>query len=230
MVVNKQPRSKVSYRADGFLELHHCFRTIQGEGPFVGTPAVFIRLAGCNLQCPFCDTDYTSHSTLCSPQSIVEQVKELQPKRGLVVISGGEPLRQNIGPLVQELAAYDYAIQVETNGTAFAPILDIYRLATIVCSPKTGFLHPELAHKIHAFKYVLQADFVGEDGLPISTLGSQKHGVARPPENTTAEIYVQPLDEQNAERNEKNTRATIDSCLRFGFRLCLQTQKIVNIE
>ena len=61
---NGQPIEKVQRTFDGTLEVHSIFKTIQGEGPFCGTPAVFIRLAGCNLQCPWCDTCllYTSPS------------------------------------------------------------------------------------------------------------------------------------------------------------------------
>ena len=56
-MINKQPIEKREPSYEGTLQVHSIFKTIQGEGPFCGTPCVFVRLAGCNLQCPACDTD-----------------------------------------------------------------------------------------------------------------------------------------------------------------------------
>src|SRR5437899_12151480 len=79
----------------GYVEVHHIFKTIQGEGPYVGTPAIFIRLAGCNLQCPHCDTDYTSQRKRMTPNEVFDEVSRLAGNIiKLVVVSVGEPLRQ----------------------------------------------------------------------------------------------------------------------------------------
>ena len=57
--INSQAIEKSAHYTTRSYDVHSIFPTIQGEGPFVGQPAIFIRLAGCNLQCPACDTDYT---------------------------------------------------------------------------------------------------------------------------------------------------------------------------
>ena len=101
--MNQQPIEKQNLREDGILEVHSIFHTIQGEGPFTGQRAVFIRLAGCNLQCPLCDTDYTSSRWTAGPSSLLKYVREQADPGHLVVITGGEPFRQNLRPAVEEI-------------------------------------------------------------------------------------------------------------------------------
>ena len=228
---NRQPIEKPDYRKDT-LDVVRIWRTIQGEGPFAGRPATFIRLAGCNLQCRFCDTNYTSPrvswnlgQVLCSIETVHARVEE-----GLVVITGGEPFRQNIGPLVAELKRIGHTVQIETNGTLYPGDFP-WDAATIVCSPKTGLIASELQPHIAALKYVLQEGKIDAfDGLPETTLG-QSCRVARPDrELFKGEIYVQPLDEGDLDRNVKNLQAAIGSALQFGHRLCVQVQKIVGLD
>ena len=75
------------------LGLVEIFYTLQGEGTHAGTPAVFVRLAGCNLSCDFCDTDYALRS-LTSVEAVVERVREAGGDCPMVVVTGGEPLAQ----------------------------------------------------------------------------------------------------------------------------------------
>ena len=75
------------------LGIAELFYSIQGEGTWTGTPAVFVRLAGCNLNCRFCDTDYALRA-FASPGEIVTQVRELGGACPMVVLTGGEPLAQ----------------------------------------------------------------------------------------------------------------------------------------
>src|SRR5271163_4878736 len=96
------------------IEVVKIFKTIQGEGPFTGIPAVFIRFAGCSLQCPKCDTDYTTNRKTMTIDEIVKEVREYNAP--LVVITGGEPFRQNVRQLVNDLFLFYFKIQVETNG------------------------------------------------------------------------------------------------------------------
>lgn len=133
------------------LDVQSIFYTIQGEGPFCGTPAVFIRLAGCNLMCPSCDTDYTSKRQLMSTDEIVDRVRvaplysetaseayerivegaEDEPVSfkyysGLVVITGGEPTRQPVGLELLVLKLQQRLgcyVQIETNGVLPPPDL-----------------------------------------------------------------------------------------------------------
>lgn len=227
---NQQPIEKKIHHPEGFLEVHHIFSTIQGEGPFAGKPAVFIRLAGCNLQCSLCDTDYTSSRFLASPQTILELVEEQTGPAHFVVITGGEPFRQNLTPTVELLLDEGFKVQIETNGTLYDPDFPYYS-TTIVCSPKAGKIHPSLMTKLDALKYVLHADQVHTDGLPTQALNHiAKPVVGRPDKNFHGTIYLQPVDVDDPVENERHLKAAIKSCQRFGYTLCLQLHKLVGLE
>lgn len=248
---NQQPPERRARRIDGHLDVHSIFNTIQGEGPFAGSPAVFIRLAGCNLQCPWCDTEYTDRRTLLSPSQLVEAVQELRPSAPrherrraapdhalpLVVITGGEPFRQSMEAFVRAAFRAGYRVQVETNGTLFDPDFP-YQMATIVCSPKTPKVNANLEQHIAALKYILQSGHVAEDGLPADTMG-ETWSVHKPTEAFTGEVYVQPLDESgNGDAlafttnpaNVANLAAAVQSALKHGYRLCIQTHKLSGVE
>ena len=229
--LNQQPIAKQNLHERGLLDLHHMFSTIQGEGPFAGVPAVFVRLFGCNLQCPMCDTDYTSNRSQVMPHFILDAVKEMSSPSKLVVFSGGEPMRQNIAPAVRLLLEHGYRVQIETNGTLFVPDLP-YDQITVVCSPKAGKINAELAPQITALKYVLHAKSIDpEDGLPLKALAHPAAPrVARPPVGFKGPVYVQPIDVNNPIENNRHLDAAIRSCLKFGYTLCLQTHKIINLE
>jgi 7-carboxy-7-deazaguanine synthase len=235
--MNKQPIEKrVGALKDGILSVHSIFRTIQGEGPFCGTPCVFIRLAGCNLQCPACDTEYTEGRRNMDHYRILSSVADLQTG-GLVVITGGEPFRQDLRLLFSVLQHAGYYIQVETNGTLAPPAWD-YRQNTmskygvyIVCSPKTGKVHPDIMEAACALKYVLGSGDVYEDGFPTRALRHNANPVvARPPASWNRPIYIQPMDDHNEERNKRHLEAAVASCLRFGYTLQLQIHKIIGVE
>lgn len=229
--LNQQPIAKQHLHERGLLDLHHMFTTIQGEGPFAGVPAVFVRLFGCNLQCPMCDTDYTSNRSQVMPHFILDAVKGMSSPSKLVVFSGGEPMRQNIAPAVRLLLEHGYRVQIETNGTLFVPDLP-YDQITVVCSPKAGKINAELAPHITALKYVLHANSIDpEDGLPLKALAHPAAPrVARPPVGFEGTVYVQPIDVNDPIENNRHLDAAIRSCLKFGYTLCLQTHKIINLE
>lgn len=237
--INFQPISKVE-RTDGqSLLIHSIFFTIQGEGPNVGKPAVFVRLGGCNLQCPGCDTKYTSGSANEHIESIYTRIGiafgDYKGER-LVVITGGEPLRQTIEAFINGLFERGYAVQIETNGTVgFGNITHLskeaWRSLQIVVSPKANKISPNIQSFITAYKYVLDADHIDErDGLPESVLGMPA-APARPHVDFEGEIYVQPADETaSSGRNKAHLRSTIDSAMKFGYRLCLQTHKFAGLD
>lgn len=233
MIINTQPQE--GKRTDsGQVEVVSIFPTIQGEGPYAGTPALFVRLAGCNLQCPACDTDYTSGRRLWTVEglkvAILAHLRNMPTN--LVVFTGGEPFRQvGLVSVIRALNDWKVACQVETNGTLYLPL---EYLALVVCSPKTGNLNSKLAHRMlthgDCFKYVLDAEHVDEsDGLPTSVLG-QVMAPARPPEGFPKErIYLQPADHQDDESNKRNLDAVVASCFKYGYRLCLQIHKIAGL-
>ena len=218
-------------RDDGRLDIKEVFWTLQGEGPFAGRPAVFIRLAGCNLQCPGCDTDYTTNAETVDTRELIQCAavvvsQSCDLKEPLAVITGGEPFRQDLRLLVRLLRDNGFTVQIETNGTFKCP-KEVSDLATIVVSPKT----PTISIRYpQAFKYVASADDIDpEDGLPRIALQHGTKRVARPPVDYRGEIYLQPADEQDPEKNANNQRAVVQACLNYGHRLCLQTHKIVGI-
>ena len=236
--MNEQPIEKYVKRQDGKLDVHSIFHTIQGEGPLSGTPAIFIRLAGCNLQCPLCDTDYTLDRKSLSVNDILFNVINLHEPSYLVVISGGEPFRQDIGELIDTLWSHNYGVQIETNGTL--PPSDLYscRYNTttapelgpmIVCSPKTGKIHLRIEGNTCAFKYIIADGKVDKDGLPSSVLGHSARP-ARPLLGSLVPIYIQPEDSGNAKQNKLNMQQAVKSCMEHGYTLQVQLHKIVGIE
>lgn len=250
MHINIQPIERFSDPDNGAtLRVHSIFHTIQGEGPLCGHPAVFVRLAGCNLQCPQCDTEYTGPET--TPQDahgvrtfmvsdIVSRVRSFHSGPRLVVITGGEPFRQNITSLCLALIDEDYQVQIETNGTlppppGFPANRGAYweQGAWVVVSPKTGKVHPRTEEIAVAWKYVLSAGKVNEeDGLPITALNHTAHPmVSRPPLGfERSAIYVQPADEKDPEVNARNLDAVIRTCMKHGYTLQLQIHKLLNLE
>jgi 7-carboxy-7-deazaguanine synthase len=94
------------------------FRSIQGEGKSQGYPCTFLRLAGCNLRCYWCDTTYAQgKGTVKNEAEILQEIEGLKGKR--ICITGGEPLLQGeqLLPLVKVLGEKGYDIEIETNGT-----------------------------------------------------------------------------------------------------------------
>lgn len=239
MESNTQPIERLDHSSPRVLDLHSMFYTIQGEGPFAGRPAVFIRLAGCNLQCPGCDTEYTTGRQTIDTELIAIRAAHLADAP-LVVITGGEPFRQDISQLVTLLHGRGCTVQIETNGVIGLPagscsIWD-YPDVHIVVSPKVGKVHPSIADRASAYKYVLSAwDTDPTDGLPIralfNNLPSTQVRVARPPEGfPTSQIYVNPMDEQNPELNQQNLAAVAKSCLTHGYTAGVQMHKYMNLE
>ncbi len=99
------------------LLVNEIFYSIQGESTFAGLPCIFVRLAGCNLRCRWCDTTYAhKNGELLSLEEIIEKIRRYSCS--LVEITGGEPLLQENTPtLADELLSLGYRVLVETNGS-----------------------------------------------------------------------------------------------------------------
>lgn len=233
MKINTQVPEKID--RDRRLDVHSIFHTIQGEGPFCGHPAVFIRLAGCNLQCPGCDTEYTQGRRRMMYYQILDEVVKQRgaAKTNLIVITGGEPFRQlEVVNLINWLIDLKgFKVQIETNGTMQIP-LELHHEAVVVCSPKAAKIHPSVATRANAFKYVLQSgNMREEDGLPLQALMHRATPyIARPPVHYRGPIYLQPMDEQDAELNKGNIQAVVASCQKNGYIVQLQVHKYLEVE
>lgn len=239
MLENHQPVEKTDFRSDGTLDVHSIFYTLQGEGPFAGQRSVFIRLAGCNLRCPGCDTEYTAGRRRMNVGDIVWYARSLIPthhtwRRPLAVITGGEPFRQDLYPLIKELAAKGWQSQVETNGVICPPTIGLMMALglSVVVSPKTSQISPDWGSRATAFKYVLQeGNVIEEDLLPRQALlhKATPH-VARPPEDYRGPIYVNPMDEKDPERNRMNLQLVATAALRHGYIAGVQLHKYMELE
>jgi 7-carboxy-7-deazaguanine synthase len=99
------------------MKIHEIFYSLQGEGRLVGTPSIFLRTAGCNLRCTYCDTTYAyEKGTQMTIQDILDEMKKYPCT--LVCVTGGEPLIQKETPrLVDSLLRKNYTVCLETNGS-----------------------------------------------------------------------------------------------------------------
>jgi 7-carboxy-7-deazaguanine synthase len=112
------------------LKVNEIYPSIQGEGLLIGLPAVFIRLQGCNLRCPWCDQpsalSFSEGGASLEVEQILDKVSEYKIRH--VVITGGEPFAQEgLATLVKELAQRDYSVQIETNGTIWQEGLERWK-------------------------------------------------------------------------------------------------------
>lgn len=208
------------------LDVKHIFPTLQGEGPFAGVPAVFLRLGGCNLTCDFCDTDFENFEGQPAA-GVIQRIEVLSLNtaghrvRGLVVITGGEPFRQEIGPLCKVLLTKGFQVQIETNGTLYR---EVPEAVSIVCSPKRGKqdylpLRPDLLPRLSALKFLVSAGRGDYTGVP--ELGQSEFGVP---------VYVQPMDEYDEAKNRANVAHALALATEKGYRLSLQLHKLLGIE
>ena len=137
------------------LKINEIFYSIAGEGIQVGRPMTFVRLSGCNLRCPFCDTEFDAFEE----RTIEEIIAEVQQHPAeWVCITGGEALRQDIVPLCQALKDAGYRLHIETNGTVSPDpaLFDLIEHWTV--SPKKPEIAPGF-ERITELKYVVGEAF-----------------------------------------------------------------------
>ena len=225
-------------------QVREIFLTLQGEGPFSGHRAVFIRLSGCNLACTFCDTEWDDDKDgYWTIEEIMHQVQSLwsldsppyRPNRPpLVVITGGEPLRQPIDQLVAALGNQYFHIQIETAGTLYRECLSKGFVDTVV-SPKTPIINAKTAMAARAFKYVISAkdEFDAVTGVPITATqaGARKARLALPPPTlSTDSIYLSPCDEGDPEQNKENLKMAAELALKHNYVLGVQLHKLAGLD
>lgn len=192
--------------------INEIFYSLQGEGNHAGTPALFIRFAGCNLRCPFCDTDF-SKSDKWTIRELETFLDGLDPIPPMVVLTGGEPTLQVDLDLCSLLHRYFDLVAIETNGTTpkVAGGVD-----WVTLSPKEDYTIGKcnLRHA-NEVKVVFDGEHDPEKWLKIRA----EH------------YYLQPCDTGDAEKN----REILESCISYildhpQWKLSLQTQKIINVK
>lgn len=190
--------------------VNEIFYSLQGEGYFTGTPAVFLRLSGCNLHCDFCDTDHSFFLPLSIPK-ILETILSISEAK-VVVITGGEPTLHNLSPLVESLHSVGLRAHLETNGTR---LIDS-QFDWITCSPKK-----QGDRKLY---YVDNSLYKKADEVKIVFRDDDEQLEEFVADFETRNLFLQPC-------SGRNIQETVDYILNHPWwRLSLQTHKLINIQ
>ena len=205
------------------------FLTIQGEGPYMGHPAVFVRLHGCNLACTFCDTDFSDpDDPVWYVDDIMDRIKEIADGAKLVVITGGEPFRQNIKPLCRTLSMLRFTVQIETAGTLWIDGIEPW--VRIICSPKTPMIHPQIRRHAAAFKYVIDADMEFDRYLPITATQAGVRPVRLAEPRDGVPIFLSPMDTGDDLHNTRNRKVVAQLAMEYGCVAGLQMHKFMGVD
>ena len=123
------------------MYLIEIYKSVQGESSFAGRPCIFVRLAGCNLRCSWCDSEYTFKGGYkLIEDTVVTEIEKLAPVR-LIEFTGGEPMLQEreLVPLMTRLLAQGYELMIETSGErplANVPV-EVHKIVDVKC-PGSG--------------------------------------------------------------------------------------------
>lgn len=195
------------------MKINEIFYSLQGEGRWTGTPAVFVRFSGCNLACPFCDTAHQDGVEMTETE-ILNEV--LRYPASHVVLTGGEPTQFLTETFVQSLHEAGKTVHIETNGTIDIPDAVARNIDWITVSPKVNKIN---IRRIDELKLLYPFE-----GMPPECF----EGV----EMTHPECrYLQPCDVQDDTRN----RAILRDVIRYikehpQWKLSLQTHKLLGIR
>lgn len=189
------------------------FYSLQGEGHNAGRAAVFVRFSGCNLRCPFCDTDFSQYEEMTA-EEICYNMKAVVGKEApfpMVVLTGGEPTLQVDEELIDLMHDRGFRfVAMESNGIRQPP----KNLDWLTLSPKRDVNVGECDE--------LKVLFDGD--RPLSLPFGVGWGGAR-------YCYLQPMDTGDIERNKEITAACVDYIKRHPvWRLSLQTHKLVGFK
>ena len=171
--------------------VNEIFYSFQGEGMYVGTPCIFLRLSGCNFHCSFCDTDNDIRKQI-KVHNVSDVIKFLMEKHktNLLVITGGEPLLQ-YDTLKKLINSLDCQIQIETNGSIIKPII---QNIDYVVSPKNNeellFDFYKDYDNVH-FKFIIK----NQQDIDMIKKLQEEH-------NYTKTIWLQPLFQKDKEMTQ----------------------------
>jgi len=193
------------------MKVAEIFYSLQGEGANMGKPAIFIRLAGCNKDCWFCDTNWKNGIEM-SIAEILQKIEKYPAK--MIIWTGGEPTLQLSNEILHHFTHYYNCI--ETNGTNPVPS----KIDYIACSPKVDV---EILHK--------NFDFVNEFRFPYyKEIENTLPKIADLPKANN--YFLSPILFGNdifAKKNRENVISSIDFIKKNPqWRLSVQTHKLLN--
>lgn len=208
--------------------INEIFFTLQGEGAHSGIPAVFVRFSGCNLRCPWCDTDFAGYTEM-SAEQIVQEMKSLydvpNERRKMCVLTGGEPSLQVDKLLIDAIHQAGFYICIETNGTRPLP----EGIDWITCSPKQPLAISRLLlalKKVNEVKVV----FTGTYDPEVWRKQLEAEHWMLQPLRYTGEWLIENVDSWEDDRND-NLDDTVRYILSHPFwRLSVQLHKIVGLR
>lgn len=190
-------------------KVNEIFYSLQGEGCNAGRAAVFVRFSGCNLRCPFCDTDFSQYAEMTAEEIVSRMTEAAREATALpmAVLTGGEPTLQADERLVSLIHAAGFGfVAMESNGTGVPPA----GLDWLTVSPKGQ----TVVRRCDELKVVY-----GGDG-DIADYGVQ-----------AGHYCLQPMDTGDSRRNAEIVAACVDYVKRHPkWRLSLQTHKLINIR
>lgn len=202
------------------LAVSEIFRSIQGEGPYAGRSAIFLRLFGCNLKCPFCDTKQMSYFVL-PLKSVIQRIEnQIVSDNDTLVITGGEPFKQDLTDLVIDILERfpTLNIHLESNGTLPGPY-SLFHSVTI--SPKNRNIVAPLNLKKTEISIKLLYPF-----LPGCSPEHFDH-------ESINHRFIQPIATGDPEKDSSIIKGAMQAVHNYrnqGYRLSLQLHKILEVR
>ena len=206
------------------LLVNDVFHTVQGEGLNAGRAAVFVRFAKCNLACRFCDTEFEAHTAI-PVEELARKIEVMGPVQDtLVVLTGGEPGLQNLGPLLDLLRAREQRAALETSGSVYAHwMFEPYLHVCVSPKVKKHMIPTDLLLAADEVKWIVNDTFLRQ-------LAADPNGVyvgrddvgGHPPVN-----FLQP-ESQNPKFTEAAVKLVMSMPHRY--RLSIQTHKYIGVK
>lgn len=220
-------------------KINEVFESLQGEGSYTGLPSIFIRLQGCPVGCPWCDTKHTwevEPNLQISALDVMAQKEEtknwfsassqellsLFNQQGYVakhlVITGGEPCMYDLTAITEFFIELGYSIQIETSGTYE---IQAHPDTWVTVSPKVNMPSKRPVLK----SAMLRANEIKHPVAMQKHIDELDQVLALLPEGRSPQVYLQPISQQ-----KRATNLAIKTCIARNWRLSLQTHKFIGIE
>ncbi len=234
------------------LLVNEMFETIQGEGAYTGTPSLFIRLQGCPVGCPWCDTQHTWETLpennksvgdilvktsdspnyfTCSVSELLDVLVKQQYTAKHIVITGGEPCMYDLNELTMTLHQQGLSTQIETSGTYEVHCSES---TWVTVSPKINMKANmpildqamkranEVKHPVAMQKHVDELD-----NLFLDVFGDKSglQDVSDVLINLPMPVYLQPISQQ-----KRATELAVATCIKRNWKLSVQLHKYIGVE